>query len=174
MSWRYFMSLPVSLHITANAVANMAAGKRRLASRRGLAYTELNSAAAVKAASRGVAAVLERVRIATGSCCERVLLATGCTVGTGVGVGLGGGGGGGAGAVSAVGAAGCCTLGCAFSTVNAGGVEAAAGCVCCPRTRSSTRDILLVNGRASFLLADVSATLGDWAAARVWLRVIGR
>ena len=82
------MSLPVSLHMTANAVANMAEGKRRLASRRGLAYTELNSAAAVRAASRGVAPDLERVRIATGACCERVLLAMGCT-------GAAGGGGGG-------------------------------------------------------------------------------
>ena len=84
--------------MTANAVANMAAGKRRLASRRGLAYAESNSAAAVKAASSGVASDLERVRIATGStgvCFERVLLATGCTgaVGGGAGVGAGGGAG---------------------------------------------------------------------------------
>ena len=85
--------------MTANAVANMAAGKRRLASRRGLAYAESNSAAAVKAASSGVACDLERVRIATGSTgayFERVLLATGCTGAVDFGAGVGAGGGAGA------------------------------------------------------------------------------
>ena len=79
------MSLPVSWHMTAKAVANMAAGKRRLASRRELAYALLNSAAALIAASRGVTLDLERVRIDTGSCCERVLRATGSLVSVGGG-----------------------------------------------------------------------------------------
>ena len=72
--------------MTASAVANMAEGKRRLASRLGLAYAASNSAAAVKAASRGVGPDLERVCVATAACCERVLLATGCAA-------VGGGGG---------------------------------------------------------------------------------
>ena len=67
MRSRYFMSFPVSWHMTAKAVANMADGKRRLANRRGSAYALSNSAAAVKAASRGVTFVLERVRLDTGS-----------------------------------------------------------------------------------------------------------
>ena len=146
----------------------MAAGKRRLANRLGLACTGSNSAAAVKAASRGVTPDLDRVLIATGTCCERVLLAMGCTGAAGFG------GGGGAVADSAVGATGCCTLGCTFSAGDAGGVGAAVDCACFPRARSTIQDMLLVNGRTSLLLADASATLGAWAAARVWLRVIGR
>ena len=86
MSSPYFISLPVSLHMTASAVANMAEGKRQLASRLGLAYAASNSAAAVKAALGGVGPVLERVRVSTAACCERVLLATGCEA-------VGGGGG---------------------------------------------------------------------------------
>ena len=101
--------------MTASAVANMAEGKRRLASRRGLAYAESNSAAAVKAALSGVTSDRERVRIATGStgvCFDRVLLATGCSGAVGVGAGAGFGAGGGAGAAG-VG----CTLGRALSNV---------------------------------------------------------
>ena len=33
--------------------------------------------------------------------------------------------------------------------------------------------MLLVNGRASFPLADASAILGAWAAVCIWLRVVG-
>ena len=101
------MSLPVSWHMTAKAVVNMAAGKRRLANRCGLAYALLNSAAALIAASRGVTLDLERVCIDTGSCCERVLRATGS---------LGSVGGGSTGRQGVfVGASVCSTLGQALS-----------------------------------------------------------
>ena len=63
--------------MTAKAVENMAAGKRWPANRCGSAYALLNSAAALIAALRGVTFVLERVRINIGSCCKRVLRATG-------------------------------------------------------------------------------------------------
>ena len=106
------MSLPVSWHMTAKAVANMAAGKRRLANRRGLAYALLNSAAALIAASRGVTLDLERVRIDTGSCCERVLRATG-SLGS-----VGGGSTGGQGVF--IGVSVCFTLGQALSSGDPG------------------------------------------------------
>ena len=106
------MSLPVSWHMTAKAVANMAAGKRRPANRRGSAYALLNSAAALIAASRGVTFDLERVRIDTGSCCERVLRATGL-LGS-----VGGGSAGGQGVF--VGASVCSTLGQALSSGDLG------------------------------------------------------
>ena len=102
--------------MTAKAVVNMAAEKRRLANNLRLACAGSNSAAAVNAASRDLAPDLERNRITTGTCCERVLLATGCTGAVGVG------GGGGTVAGSALGAASCCTLSCEFSAIDAGGV----------------------------------------------------
>ena len=154
-----------------NAVANMAAGKRRLASRRGLAYAISNSAAAVKAASRGVAAARERVRVATGAWCacwERVRLATGSTAaggGDGCDETVAGREGVGAGASLLArcsdGAGVDCTLGRALSDVDSAALESVARCVCWVRTCSIVRATLRVIGPT----AVASVTLGAWAAS---------